>query len=97
MINPITSETSLYLDLLFFLLFLIVSASLYFFFRRVIEIYLVSRGKASGAFLSKLNLPAVLLLVGLVFKLKAIRDTLPLSMKFYSFLDAAIILSLIHI
>ena len=91
MINPITSETSLYLDLLFFLLFLIVSASLYFFFRRAIEIYLVSRGKASGAFLSKLNLPAVLLLVGLVFKLKAIRDTLPLSMKFYSFLDAAII------
>jgi small-conductance mechanosensitive channel/CRP-like cAMP-binding protein len=89
--NPVSSEIAFYLDLLFFLIFLAVSCALYFLFRLAIGKYLISKEKIAAAFLSKLNLPAVLLIVAFIFKIKAIKEALPLSQKFYSYLNAAII------
>ena len=89
--NPASSQLSFYLDFLFFLLFLAVSCALYFLFRQLIRNSFVSKKEIAASFLSKLNLPTVFLIVAFIFKIKVIKEAIPGSQKFYSYLDAAIV------
>lgn len=78
-----------YWDILFVFIFLVAACALYFFFRLLISKFLISRGRSSGYFLSRLNLASVFLLITLLFKIKEVEEVLPLSQKFYLYIDAA--------
>ena len=78
-----------YWDILFVFIILIIACALYFLFRLLIFRFLISREKPSGYYLSRLNLPVILLLIVFFFKIKEVREILPLSQKFYLYIDAA--------
>jgi len=78
-----------YLDILFLFIFLAVVSLFYFVFRSLISKLLISKEKPAGIFLSRLYLPAVLLLVTFLFKIESLRTVLPVSKKFFLYIDAA--------
>lgn len=87
--SPGSSQIFSYLDILFVFLVLAASSALYFLLRFLIFKLLISRTKPAGSFISKLNLPVVLLLITFCIKIKAVQEVLPLSQKFYLYIDAA--------
>lgn len=80
-----------YGGILFALLILVVSSALYFLLRSIIVKLLIAKGKPAGYFLSRLVLPFVSFFVLLLFKLVLPGGALPLSPKFYQYVDAALI------
>ena len=84
-----------YMEILFILLVLVVSSALYFIFRSIIMKFLISQGKIAGSLLSRLVLPTVLILVVLLLKLIPPRGALPLSQRFYQYVDATLIFLLV--
>jgi small-conductance mechanosensitive channel/CRP-like cAMP-binding protein len=91
MSSPNFLEFSPYLEILFILIVLVVSSALYFIFRSIIMKLLISQGKIAGSFLSRLVLPTVFILVVLLLKLIPPRGALPLSQRFYQYVDAVFI------
>ena len=79
MINQVTSGVVTYIDILFIFIILAVVAALYFLFRAVIFKSLISRGKPAGYYVSRLMLPAVFVLISLLFKMNAVREALDLQ------------------
>lgn len=89
--NQPTTELITYIDILFIFIILAVLTAVYFLLRAVIFKSLISKGKPAGYFVSRLMLPAVLVIITWLLKVHAIRDTLPLSQKLYQYIDAAFI------
>lgn len=86
-----------YWDILFLFIFLVVSCALYFFFRLLILRALIAKRRPSGPFLARLNLPSVLLLITFLFKIKEVREILPVSQKFYLYIDAAFLFFIVFL
>jgi small-conductance mechanosensitive channel/CRP-like cAMP-binding protein len=78
-------------EILLVLLVLIVTGAFYFFLRSAILKLMISRGKIAGSFLSRLILPFVFILAVLLLKVIPLGKILPLSQRFYQYLDAAFI------
>lgn len=92
MSNASSASGVSYLDILFVFILIAFAAALYILFRLLIFRFLISREKPVGTFLSRLNLPVVLLLVSFFFKIQAVRSAFPfLSGKFYLYVDAAFV------
>ncbi|MFQ5721904.1 MAG: cyclic nucleotide-binding domain-containing protein [Candidatus Aminicenantales bacterium] len=83
------NNTFPYLDILFLFIFMAFVSLLYFALRSLISNFLISKEKPEGLFLSRLSLPVVLLLVTFLFKIEAVRTLLPVSQKFFLYIDAA--------
>lgn len=94
MSNPASSAFS-YWDVFFIFIIFGVVAAVYSLFRLLIFKLLISRGKPLGFFLSRLNLPTILLLMAFFFKIHAVREALALSERFYLYVDAAFIFFII--
>ena len=97
MTNTATSGAVSYMDILFVFIILACVTALYFLFRILIAKLLISRKKHIGLFLSRLNLPVILLLTTFIFKFQAVREGLPLSEKFYVYIDAAFLFFIIFL
>jgi len=95
--NQLTPEVITYIDILFIFIILAVVTALYFLLRGVIFKALISRGKPAGYYVSRLLLPAVLVLVTLFFKWNTVRELLPLSQKLYQYIDAAFIFFIVFL
>jgi small-conductance mechanosensitive channel/CRP-like cAMP-binding protein len=78
-------------EILLVLLVLIATAALYFFLRSAVSKFFISKGKIAGSFISRLVLPFVFIIVVLLLKVIPFGDILPLSQRFYLYLDAALI------
>lgn len=80
-----------YLELFAGLIAFVVALILYFLWQRVLEKLKTSRAEAFVFFLSRVNLPAVFLLVAFCLKLNVLREAFSLSQKFYGCVNAAIV------
>jgi len=87
--EAISNNAFPYLDILFLFIFLAVVGLFYFSLRSLIFKFLISKEKPGGLFLSRLYLPGVLILVAFLFKIETVRALLPLSQKFFLYIDAA--------
>lgn len=87
--SPGTNGVIPYLDILFVFVFLAIVSAFYFLFRFLIFKFLISGEKPAGLFLLRLNLPLVLLFVTFLFKINTVRYVLPLSQKFYLYINAS--------
>ena len=97
MTNTATSGVISYTDILFVFIILAGVTALYFLFRTLLSKLFISRRKALGSFLSRLNLPIILLFTAFIFKIQAVRESLPLSEKFYMYVDAAFLFFIIFL
>jgi small-conductance mechanosensitive channel/CRP-like cAMP-binding protein len=97
MTETATTSAVSYVDVLFVFIILAVVTALYFLFRTLILKFLINKDKPSGFFLSRMNLPLVLLLLTVIFKIQAVRQSLPLSEKFYLYIDAAFLFFIIFL
>jgi small-conductance mechanosensitive channel/CRP-like cAMP-binding protein len=93
MTNSNPTQIALFQDLAIFLIALIAALALYFLARLVLTKFSISKQKAGGAFLSRLSLPIIILLV--VFILKSV--ALPISGTFRNYLDAALVFGIIFL
>lgn len=84
-------EGGLYIEILFVLIAVVFAYALYFLARSVTIKSLISKGRIAGQSLSRLILPLVLLLVALCIKIIPFREILPLSSRFYEYLDALLL------
>jgi small-conductance mechanosensitive channel/CRP-like cAMP-binding protein len=80
-----------YREILAALIALVVGLVLYFLWQRVLDKLKTSRAEPVVFFLSRVNLPAVFLLVAFGLKLNVLRETFSLGQKFYGYVNAAII------
>jgi hypothetical protein len=86
-----TQPSSLYLEMLFLLLAVVLAFVLYFLGRVMITKWFASSQKPAAIFLSRLDLPFVLILVTLCLKISPVQDVLFPSQKITSYLDGALV------
>jgi len=95
MSSPQPATVVSYLDILFVFIIMATVTVLYILFRLLIFKFLISKERPAAFFLSRLNLPAVLLLITFCFKIQAVREAFPLSQKFFLYIDAAFLFFII--
>jgi small-conductance mechanosensitive channel/CRP-like cAMP-binding protein len=89
--GPLGGNMVVFWEIAFFLLAMAFALVIYMLLRFIINRLLVVRGKAAGPFLSRLILPAILVLAALAFKLEIVRRAFTFSPKFFLFIDAALV------
>jgi small-conductance mechanosensitive channel/CRP-like cAMP-binding protein len=86
-----TQPSLLYLEMLFLFLSVVLVCVLYFLLRVVFTKFFASGQKPTAIFLSRLNLPLVLIVVTLCLKIPALQNVLFPSQKITPLLDAALV------
>ena len=82
MSSPQPATVVSYLDILFVFIIMATVTVLYILFRLLIFKFLISKERAAAFFLSRLNLPAVLLLITFCFKISGSEGRLLLRPEF---------------
>ncbi|MGD9346537.1 MAG: mechanosensitive ion channel family protein [Candidatus Aminicenantes bacterium] len=85
-----TQSSSLYLEILFLFLAFVLVCVLYFLLRIILTKLSISGRKPTAIFLSRLNLPSVLIVVTLCLKLPFVQSILFPSQQISPFFDAAL-------
>jgi small-conductance mechanosensitive channel/CRP-like cAMP-binding protein len=91
MAKNFSPELTLYLQILFTILFLALAGAVHALLRRIFRRAAAGKGEAAPGLAARLLLPLSLLAATLLAKWPALRDALPLGTKFFRIYDAAFV------
>jgi small-conductance mechanosensitive channel/CRP-like cAMP-binding protein len=91
MAKNLSPELTLYLQIVFSILFIALTGSVHALLRRIFRRAAAGKGEAASGLAARLLLPLSLLAAALLAKWPALREALPLGTKFYRIFDAAFV------